>query len=235
MVNSSAYTLSIKDCYSAGAVVARAYGTDYAGGIVGKVEQNGRYLYVERCVVLCPEISAYMDWMPGSMGSSGPFKASVLGTDVSASSGTNYYQNTIVTRGEGTLSKIGASEVSQTKLHSGEWYQNTAKWDFEQCWAWNEAENGGLPYFQWKTDACLLLSYDGKQVQLYCGSNTPAAALRVAAYDDEGRLLCVSTAMPELSAGVNTVPLTLEQEGAVIKVFLWRSANSRPLARSLTL
>lgn len=235
MVDSSAYTLSIEDCYSAGTVVARAYGTDYAGGIVGKVEQNGRYLYVERCVVLSLEVSAYMDSTPGGMGSSGPFKASVLGTDVSASSGTNYYQNTIVTRGEGMLSKKGASDVSQTKLHTGGWYQDTTKWDFEQCWAWDKAENGGLPYFQWKTGTCLLLSYDGKQVRLYCGSNTPAAALRVAAYDGEGRLLCVSTAMPELSAGVNTVPLTLEQEGAVTKVFLWRATNNRPLARSLTL
>lgn len=232
---------AVSECYNLGDVGSGQsdsgpYYEMVCGGIVGKVEKNSRYLYVERCVVLSPEVSAYMDWMPGSMGSSGPFKASVLGTDVStSSSGMNYYQSAVVTRGEGTLSKKGASDVSQTKLHIGGWYQDTAKWDFEQCWAWDKAENGGLPYFQWKTGACLLLSYDGKQVRLYCGSNTPAVALRVAAYDGEGRLLCVSTAMPELSPGVNTVPLTLEQEGAVIKVFLWRAANSRPLARSLTL
>lgn len=226
---------TIDQCYNAGNVTARAYGTAYAGGITGAAERNGYTLALKHCVVLSSGVSAYMDSMQGSTGSSGTFKATVLGSDVSTGSSTygNYYLQGITTYGEGWLSTTGANYVTFERAHSQAWYESTAQWDFGQVWAWSQGENDDLPYFRWRAEGCLLLSYDGSQVRVYCGSATPAAALRAAAYDETGRLLCVSTAAADLSAGINTVPLPLEQEGAVTKVFLWRATNSRPLARSL--
>lgn len=227
---------TIEHCYNAGTVVARAYGTAYAGGIIGAAERNGYLLYLDRCVVLSPEISAHMDFMQGSTGSTGSFKATVLGTDVSTgSSYVNYYLQGITTHGEGSLSTTGANYITSEQAHSQTWYETTAQWDFSQVWAMDQGQNDGMPYFQWQTGGLRILGYSGNTAQVYSGGYVENITLLAASYDESGRMLGSACVEGDLNSGVNQVYLPLTQKGTQVKVFLLEAGTRKPLAPSVTI
>lgn len=227
---------TIEHCYNAGTVVARAHGTAYAGGIIGAAERYGYLLYLDRCVVLSPEISAYMDSMQGTTGSSGPFKATVLGADVSTgSSYVNYYLQGITTHGEGLLSTTGANYITSEQAHSQTWYETTAQWDFGQVWAMDPGQNDGMPYFQWQTGGLRILGYSGNTAQVYSGGYVENITLLAASYDESGRMLESACVEGDLNSGVNQVYLPLTQKGTQVKVFLLESGTLKPLTNSVTI
>ena len=224
----------IANCYNAGKVIARTYGTGYAGGIVGRVMENYARLYVRNCLVLSPSIGVYYDYVFGT-GSSGPFKANVLGTDArTESSHPNYYLEGVKSEGYTTISYPSyTNRTYESNVKDQEWYENRLAWDFDGTWAMAENQNGGLPYFAWLTESYQLLSYTNGAARVYCRMAGEKLLVCAASYDESGRLLSTAAVQADLENGVTSVPLPLEQEGAEIRVFLLRSTNLRPVALPL--
>ena len=234
----SEYSCFVEECYNAGKVVARSYGVAYAGGILGNAEENFRSVYLRNCVALSPEISAYYDELGGggSTGSSGPFEANVLGNGMtSISTYKNYYLSGYDSGGAGL--PVGkpsySTSIGERYATDGAWYEDTAKWDFDSVWTWSEEENSSLPYFAWVTDGFQILGYEDGEVELFSRLNGEKLTLCAASYDADGRLLdtAMTAAAPE--AGISRVLLPLAQEGAAVRIFLWRSMNLKPAARAL--
>lgn len=221
----------IANCYNAGRVISRSYGTGYAGGIVGRVLENYAQLYVKNCLVLSPSIGAYYDYTFGT-GSSGPFKANVLGDGASSSSSNrNYCLDTTESEGYGSLSyPSGVSTVRESNVKDPQWYESSLPWDFDGTWAVAEGENGGLPYFSWLTEGYQILSYTGGTARIYSRMAGEKLLICAASYDENGRMLSTASVQTDLTGGVNVISLPLEQEGAQTRLFLWHSTNLRPVA-----
>lgn len=233
-LGSSGETYMISNCYSAGSVIARAWSTGYAGGIVGHVVENSANLYLDGCVALCPQVGVYYDFMMGSTGGSGPFESNVLGNDISVSSDyRNYYWEDLQSVGYDVPAgkPSYSSEVRTRYITDGSWYGDRG-WDMGGIWTIDETQNDGLPYFAWVTDGFQLLDYKDGEVELYSRLRAEQLTLCAASYDDDGRLLdtALTTVAPE--GGISRIPLPLE-EGAQVRVFLWRTMNLKPAAAAL--
>lgn len=224
----------IANCYNAGKVLARTYGTGYAGGIVGRVMENSAQLYVRNCLVCSPSIGVYYDYVFGT-GSSGPFKANLLGTDVrTESSHRSYYLEGIKSEGYTTISYPSyTARTYENSVKNQAWYESYLSWDFDGTWAMAENQNGGLPYFAWLTENYQILSYTNGAARVYSRMAGEKLLVCAASYDESGKLLSAATVQTDLENGVTSVPLPLEQEGAEIRVFLLRSTNLRPVALPL--
>ncbi|GHV72504.1 hypothetical protein FACS1894201_02040 [Bacteroidia bacterium] len=141
--------INIKNCYSAGNVIAKG-STRAIGGIAGGRNMSTK-VTIENSVALIDTLqmastsSSYFFRVQGYTA-----KATLSNNHANAAMAYLYSTNTVKTASKNTVNDQDGADVTLANAKTAAWYaSNLSTWDFDSTWTITE---GNLPFLKWEVD-----------------------------------------------------------------------------------